>query len=162
MLILADSKDLWDIIENVDINVEKSTQISIVAKKTAIERWQQIMIMGPNKLHITINLFFCYYVYYYCYATDMIKKLELLLLVVIILFKIEFGHTQISVSIISKPMLKTVCINPCWWSLLRDHFTTRSCIESQDKAKSYNKVIQSSPWRRHYWFWFGLSKWFNT
>ena len=71
-----------------------------------------------------------------CYATDMIKKLELLLLVVIILFKIEFGHTQISVSIISQPMLKTVCMNPCWWSLLRDHFTIRSCIESQDKAKS--------------------------
>ena len=31
MLILEDSKDLWDIIENVDIDVEKSAQSSIVA-----------------------------------------------------------------------------------------------------------------------------------
>ena len=42
----------------------------------------------------------------------MIKKLELCLLVVIILFKIEFGYAQISVSEIGTPMSKTACINP--------------------------------------------------
>ena len=42
----------------------------------------------------------------------MIKKLELHLLVVIIVFKIEFGQTQINVHKISKLMQKTACINP--------------------------------------------------
>ena len=46
------------------------------------------------------------------YVIDMIKKLELGLLVVIILFKIEFGYAQISVSEIGTPMSKTACINP--------------------------------------------------
>ena len=35
--------------ENVDIDVEKSSQISIVAKKAAIQKWLQIMIMGPKQ-----------------------------------------------------------------------------------------------------------------
>ena len=35
--------------ENVDIDVEKSSQISIVAKKAAIQKWFQIMIMGPKQ-----------------------------------------------------------------------------------------------------------------
>ena len=48
-----------------------------------------------------------------CYVADMIKKLELCLLVVIILFKIEFGHAQISVPKISKLTLKIACIRPC-------------------------------------------------
>ena len=43
----------------------------------------------------------------------MIKKLKLRLLVVIILFKIEVGHAQISVPKIGKPMSKTACINSC-------------------------------------------------
>ena len=46
------------------------------------------------------------------YVTDVIKKLELHLLVVIILFEIEFGHTQINVPKIGKLMEKTACINP--------------------------------------------------
>ena len=41
----------------------------------------------------------------------MIKKLELHLLVGVILFKIEFGHVQISVPKIGTLMSKTVCIN---------------------------------------------------
>ena len=46
------------------------------------------------------------------YVIDMIKKLELHLLVDRILFKIELGHIQISVPKIGTPMLKTACINP--------------------------------------------------
>ena len=42
----------------------------------------------------------------------MIKKLELRILVVIILFKVEFGHAQISVPKIVTPISKTACIKP--------------------------------------------------
>ena len=48
----------------------------------------------------------------------MIKKLELHLLVVIILFEIEFGHAQISVPKIGKPMSKTACIKPAGYSVI--------------------------------------------
>ena len=44
--------------------------------------------------------------------SDMIKKLELCLLVVMISFKIEFGHTQISVPKIGKMMQKKSCVKP--------------------------------------------------
>ena len=47
-----------------------------------------------------------------CYYADMIKKLELHLLVGVILFKVEFGHCQISVPKISKLMSKIAYINP--------------------------------------------------
>ena len=47
-----------------------------------------------------------------CYNADMIKALELPLLVVIILFKIELGHTQVSEPKIGILMPKTACINP--------------------------------------------------
>ena len=43
----------------------------------------------------------------------MIKKLELCLMLVSVLLKIKFGHTQISVPKIGIPMLKTACINLC-------------------------------------------------
>ena len=102
--------------EKVDTDGEKSAQISIVVKKTVTQRWLQIMIMEPKQANITIILIF-FSVLCSCYVTDMIKKLELCLLVVIIWFNIEFGHTQISVPKIGKPMLKTACINPCYLSL---------------------------------------------
>ena len=35
--------------EKVDIDGEKSAQISIVAKKTVTQRWLQIMIMEPKQ-----------------------------------------------------------------------------------------------------------------
>ena len=35
-------------------------------------------------------------------------------MVVSVLLKIEFGHTQISVPKIGIPMLKTACVNPCF------------------------------------------------
>ena len=45
------------------------------------------------------------------YVNDIDKKLEFHLRVVIILFKTEFGHAQISVPKIGKPVPKTTCIN---------------------------------------------------
>ena len=72
------------------IDGEKSTQISIAAKKTVTQRWLQIMIMEPKK-STQYNCFVVFHFLCSYYVTDMIKKLELCLLVVIILFKIEFG-----------------------------------------------------------------------
>ena len=40
------------------------------------------------------------------------KKLKLCLMVVLVLLKAKFGHTQISVPKTSIPILKTACINP--------------------------------------------------
>ena len=51
-------------------------------------------------------------------VADLIKKLELCLMVVSVLLKIEFGHTQFSVPKIGIPMLKAAYIDP-WliWAL---------------------------------------------
>ena len=70
------------------------------------------MIMEPKQA-THYNYFVIFLLSCLCYVTDMLKKLELHLLVVIILFKIEFGLTQISVPKFSKPIWKTACINPC-------------------------------------------------
>ena len=43
---------------------------------------------------------------------DLIKKLELRLMIVSVLHEIKFGHAQISVPKIGIPMSKTACINP--------------------------------------------------
>ena len=58
-------------------------------------------------LHFGVFSFLCSY-----YGIDMIKKLELHLLVGMILFKTEFGHVQISVPKIGTLMSKTVCTTP--------------------------------------------------
>ena len=50
--------------EKVDIDDEKSAQISIVAKKTNTKITPNYDLWSPNKLHITIILlFFRYYVH---------------------------------------------------------------------------------------------------
>ena len=66
-----------------------------------------ILTVGVHCYVLLVFLLLCS-----CYVTDLIKKLELHLLVVIILFKIEFGHAQITVRKIGTLMLKTACINP--------------------------------------------------
>ena len=48
-------------------------------------------------------LFSCYYVHSY-YVTGVFKKLKLLLLAVLILLKIKFGHTRKSLAQISIPI----------------------------------------------------------
>ena len=45
-------------------------------------------------------------------VVDLIKKLQLCLMVVSVLLKIEFGHAQISMPKIGITMSKTACINP--------------------------------------------------
>ena len=52
------------------------------------------MIMEPKEA--THYYYFVVLLLCSCFVTDMLKKLELRLLLVIILFNIEFGHTQIS------------------------------------------------------------------
>ena len=46
------------------------------------------------------------------YVDDLIKKLELRLIVLSVLLKIKIGHAQINVPKIGKPMSKTAFINP--------------------------------------------------
>ena len=98
--------------EKVDIDGEKIAKISIVAKKTITQRWLQIMIMEPKQA-THYNYFDAFSLLCLCYVIDMIKKLELRLLVDIILFKMEFGQVQISAPKIGTQMSKTACISPC-------------------------------------------------
>ena len=63
------------------------------------------MIMEPKQA-THYNCFVVFSLLCSYYVTNIIKKLELRLLVVIILFKIEFGYAQINVP-------KIACINPC-------------------------------------------------
>ena len=65
-------------------------------------------ILPLRNLNYTLHLFFT--INLCCY---LIKKQELGSMVVSVLLKIKFGHTQISVPKIGKSRLKTVCINPC-------------------------------------------------
>ena len=70
-----------------------------------------LSLKSPNKLYITfiiLSLLWSHYV------TDLIKKLELRLMVVSVFLKIKFRHAQISVPKIGMPMSKIACINP--WS----------------------------------------------
>ena len=90
------------------------------------------MIMEPKQaIHYNYFAVFCYFFRYFryyvpYYVTD-IKKLELRLLVVITLLKIESGHAQITVLKIRKPMLKTACINP-WHDFPLVVFHTQNTI----------------------------------
>ena len=96
--------------------LRKVPLISSVAKKTVTQRWLQIMIMEPKQA-THYNYFVIFSLLCSCHVTDMLKKLELRLLVVIILFKMKFGHTQISVPKIGKPIRKIACVNPCMYTI---------------------------------------------
>ena len=61
----------------------------------------------------TLHLFFIFSLLCSHYIADLIKKLELRLMIVSVLHEIKFGHAQISVPKIGIPMSKTACINPC-------------------------------------------------
>ena len=58
-------------------------------------------------------LFGVCFILYSHYVVDLIKKLELGIMVVSDSLKIEFGYTQICVPKTGIPMWKTVSINPC-------------------------------------------------
>ena len=64
-----------------------------------------------------LHLFFICLLLCSHYIADLIKKLELCLMVVSDLLKIELGHTQISVPKIGIPMSKTACIK--LWNITR-------------------------------------------
>ena len=66
------------------------------------------MIIEP-KLAAHYNHFIAFSLLCPYFITDMIKNLELRLLVL----RIEFGHAQISVPKISALVSKAACINPC-------------------------------------------------
>ena len=61
-----------------------------------------------------MHLFFIFSLLCSYYVGDLIYKPELRLMVVLVSLKIKFGHAEISVPKMGKPMLKTACINP--WS----------------------------------------------
>ena len=63
-------------------------------------------------LQCTLHLFFIFSLLCSHYVADLIKKLELHLMLVSILLKIKFGHAQISVPKIGVPISKTACIDP--------------------------------------------------
>ena len=60
-----------------------------------------------------MHLFFIFSLLFSHYVADLIKKLELHLMVASVVLKIKFGPAQISVPKIGTPMSKTACINPC-------------------------------------------------
>ena len=61
----------------------------------------------------TLYLFFIFSLLCSHYIADLIKKLELRLMIVSVLHEIKFGHAQISVPKIGITMSETACINPC-------------------------------------------------
>ena len=94
--------------EKVSIDGEKGAQISVAAEKIVTQRWSEIIILNYNLVFLFSLL--CLY-----YVTDLVKKLELSLLVTFSFHGIKFGHAHISVPKIGKPMSKKFCVNP-WYN----------------------------------------------
>ena len=69
-----------------------------------------LSLRSPNKL--TSHLCIVFSLLCSHYVTDLIKKLEMRLMVVSVFLKIKFRHAQISVPKIGIPMSKSACINP--------------------------------------------------
>ena len=63
-----------------------------------------------------MHLFFIFSLLCSQYVTDLIKKLELRVMVASVLLKIKFRHAQINVPNIGAPMSKTACFNPGHWA----------------------------------------------
>ena len=80
--------------EKVGIDGEKSAQISIVAKKTVRQRWLQIMIMQPKQT-THYNYFDVFSILCSYYVIDIIRKLELRLLVVIFYLRLNLGTPKL-------------------------------------------------------------------
>ena len=92
--------------EKIDINSTKRAQISMLANKIDESYYH----LGVQTNH-TLCLFFIFSLLYSHYAADLIKKLELHIMVVSVLLKIKFGHAQICMPKIGIPMSKTACIS---------------------------------------------------
>ena len=79
---------------------------------------RKLLLRSRNKVYIT---FVSYFLVIMFRLRKFDKKLELCLTVVSVLLKIRFGHSQINVSKIGIPILKTAFINPLhvfWWRIL--------------------------------------------
>ena len=102
--------------EKVHIDCEKDAQISILANNILTQWWLNIIIKKSKQ---TLHLFLIFLLLCSHYVSDLIKKLELCIMVVSVLFRVKFGHAHISVPKIGVPMSKTACINPCvsWLSI---------------------------------------------
>ena len=87
--------------KRVDIDVEKHAQISIVAKKTNTKITPDYNC--GTQTSCTLQLFFYFFVIIFVLCYWYNKKQGLHLPLVIILFKIEFVHAQISISTVSTP-----------------------------------------------------------
>ena len=95
--------------EKVHIDCEKGAQISISPTRFQHNDNDPILsLRSPNKLalHLFVFSLFSHYV------TDLIKTLEMRLMVVSVFLKIKFRHAQISLPKIGIPMSKSACINP--------------------------------------------------
>ena len=90
--------------EKVHINCKKGAQISFLNNNIATQWWPNIIRKESKHLFI-IYLLLCSH-----YVADLVKILELCLMVVSVLLKIKFGHGQISVPKISIPMSETAYI----------------------------------------------------
>ena len=64
-----------------------------------------------QRVQTNYTLHFIFLLVYSHYIADLIKKLELCLMIVSVLLEIKFGHVQISLPKISLSMSKTACIN---------------------------------------------------
>ena len=102
--------------EKAHINCEKGAQISILANKIETRWWPNIIIKESKQ---TIHyIYFLFSRYVHIMLLIWWKKLELRLMAVLVLLKIESGHAQISVPKIGIRMTKTTCINPWVYLLL--------------------------------------------
>ena len=75
--------------EKVLINCKKGAQVSILANKIATQWWPSIIIKESKKT-IHYNLFFIFLLLCSLYVADLIKTLELHLMVVSVLLKVNF------------------------------------------------------------------------
>ena len=73
--------------EKVHVNGEKGPQINILASKIATQWWLNIIINKSKQIIHYIHFLFSHY-----YVADLIKNLELHLMVVSVLLETEIGH----------------------------------------------------------------------
>ena len=107
--------------QKVDIDGENSAQISIAAKNIVTHDDPKLWLWGPNKLYAILIFHF-----FILNVINIIKKLELLFLIVYIWPKIESRHAQIVVPKIGMLMLKIACINPCTHIHITTHIQTHT------------------------------------
>ena len=87
--------------EKVHIDCEKDAQISILANNILTQWWLNIIIKKSKQ---TLHLFLIFLLLSSHYDSDLIKKLELCVMVASVLLCVKFRHAQISVPKIGIPL----------------------------------------------------------